>query len=235
MADEKLETIRKLLAMAEGEGLADEARESYSRKAEELIAKYGIERALLEAKDPAKARAGDLLIAVTNPYAVDKAQLLAYIAQALRCRMVQDRRRGGEIRTHVVGMESDLTRVDLLFTSLLVQAWFGLAAAYVPFGENTTSFRKSWLDGFSRAVYFRLNASEKAAEKQSGEPGTALVLRDRSALVEARVSELYPRLKKNGPRNLSGSGRRAGFAAGQDADLGGSDKLGVSTRGALGA
>ena len=42
MSQDKLATVRKLLAMAEADGLTDEARETYNTKARELIAQYGV-------------------------------------------------------------------------------------------------------------------------------------------------------------------------------------------------
>ena len=49
---------------------------------------------------------------------------------------------------------------------------------------------------------------------------TALVLRDRAALVQDAVATDYPRLRTMRRRSLTGTGRSDGFASGTRADLG---------------
>lgn len=140
---------------------------------------------------------------------------------------------------HLFGMGADLDRTQLLFTSLLVQSTFGLAAAHVPAGEDPRAFRRSWLAGFANAVARRLTAAEKAAKARAAQedsattgPSTALVLADRAALVDRRVEDSYPKLRRARPRQLSGSGRRDGYRAGERADLG-STRLATTRRPAL--
>ena len=160
---------------------------------------------------------GDRIITVEAPYARDKAGLLATLALALRCRVVHLERRA-TTRTHLFGHAADLARVELLFTSLLVQAAHGLSAATVPAGEHPAAFRRSWLAGYTEAVRARLHEAEQAAA--ADRPGAELVLVDRTALVERRRDEVYPRLARLGPRRLAGSGRGQGYAVGRTADLG---------------
>lgn len=174
------------------------------------------------------------MIDVAPPYALDKAGLLGAVAAALRCRSVRRKEWRGSAYGYVVhlfGFPADLDRTELLYTSLLVQASYGLAAAEVPPWEAPAAFRRSWLVGFTQAVGARLRAAERHAEEEaarrtgpggSGGSGTsvALVLADRSAQVDRRVAEAYPRLGTAPPRRLLGSGRAGGYAAGQRADLG---------------
>ena len=70
--DALLGRVRKLLAMAEAEGLTDAARETYNAKAAELIAQYGIDRALVEEAGPTRVAAADLVLDIHPPYARDK-------------------------------------------------------------------------------------------------------------------------------------------------------------------
>ncbi|SDY24523.1 Protein of unknown function [Micromonospora pattaloongensis] len=221
MSDAILAKVRKLLAKAEDPACTVAEAEAFTAKATELIAKYGVDRALLAARDPASDPVGDRLIDLLPPYALDKAGLLAGVATALRCRAV--RRRGPEGFTmHLFGHASDLERVELLFTSLLVQAAHGLTATPVPPREHPAAFRRSWLAGFAAAVAARLHEAESAAAAESGAGGSlALVLADRSAHVERRIAEVYPRLRSAGPRRLAGTGMTLGAAAGRRADLGG--------------
>jgi hypothetical protein len=229
-SDALLSRVRKLLAMAESEELSEQARESYNAKAADLIARYGIDQALLAERAGHRAAAADLEIDVDAPYARDKVDLLAAVALALGCRLVRASvpRPGGGIghRAHLFGMSPDLERTQLLYTSLLVQQALGLAAARVPLGEDARAFRRSWMAGFAMAVGTRLRAAEqraraeyRAAPETRGR-GVDLVLADRSALVNARMASVYPRLRTSGPRRLSGSGLDEGARAGQRADIG---------------
>ena len=229
-SDALLGRVRKLLAMAEAEGLTEAARETYNAKAAELIAQYGIDRALVEEAGPTRVAAADLVLDIHPPYARDKITLLASIVAPLGCRLVHrtERRQGGTGHSaHLFGMEADLTRAQLLFTSLLVQQAHGLAVAVVPAWEDARAFRRSWLAGFAVAVQQRLTAAERAARaaaepaaaRTAGVPSVALVLADRSARVDEHLASVYPRLRAARGRQLSGSGGHAGYDAGQRADL----------------
>jgi hypothetical protein len=224
-----LDKVRKLLAKAENPACTAEETAAFTDKAAELIAKYGVDRALLAAKDPTTDAVADRIVEIIPPYAREKVNLLGGVSAALRCRsVVREAESGGRraFSVHLFGFDSDLERVELLFTSLLVQAAYGLAATAPPPLENVAAFRRSWLTGFSRTVTYRLReAEQKAAERARDEPvpgsSTALVLADRSDQVRRRVAEVYPRLLPMGRRRLAGSGLRAGMAAGRQADLGG--------------
>ena len=215
--DPLLARVRKLLAKAEDPACTPAEAEAFTAKATELIAKYGVDQALLAAADPSLDPVGDRVVPLDPPYALDKAGLLAAVAVPLRCRVV--RKTSAGVRVHLFGHAADLERVELLFTSLLVQAAHGLAATAVPSFDHPAAFRRSWLAGFTEAIRLRLTATEKAAVADA--PGADLVLVDRTELVDRRRDETYPKLTRLGPRRLAGSGRRQGYAAGRTADLGG--------------
>jgi hypothetical protein len=225
-----LDKVRKLLAKAEDPACSPEEAEAFMAKATELIAKYGVDQALLAARDPARDPVVDRLIDVPSPYATDKAGLLVGVAIPLRCRTVR-LSRSGSIAVHVFGFDSDVTRAELLFTSLLVQAAHGLAAAPVPLGQHPAAFRRSWLAGFAAAVSTRLRAAESAAA--AGVPSMDLVLVDRSGAVERRRDEAYPTARMARARRLSGDGGASGYAAGTAADLGGGAHVASRSRDAL--
>ena len=132
---------------------------------------------------------------------------------------------------HLFGMSSDLERVDVLYTSLLVQAAHGLAVARPADAyESVAAYRRSWMLGFAYTIQQRLVAAERAAaeraesvrhqEAESG-PSVSLVLADRAAMVDGAVAEAYPALRTAPGRLLSGTGSAAGAAAARRADLGG--------------
>jgi hypothetical protein len=243
--DQMLAKIRKLLAKAEDPAATAGEAETYTSKATDLMAAYGIDRALLAATDPDSDVVGDRVVVLDPPYTRDKASLLSGVAHELRCRSVlRTRYPDGvkELSVHLFGYDSDLLRADVLFTSLLVQASFGMARVPVPVGESVAAFRRSWLAGFTGAVVRRLAAAESKAvgdaEREAGaggsQPSLELVLADRSVEVADALSRQYPRLRTGRQRSLSGSGMAQGWAAGQRADIG-SSRLDRSSRGALGA
>ena len=228
MTDTMLAKVRKLLAKAEDPGCTPEEAAALNDKAAELIAKYGMDAALLAAADPLRDPVGDRVIAVQSPYALDKAGLLATVAGALRCRSVRRKVWVGDgyaYTMHLFGFASDLERTELLYTSLLVQASYGIAGAQVPEWESAAAFRRSWLVGFTYAVGQRLVRAEQRASSDAESvrtgPSVALVLADRGTKVDRRVDEAYPRLRPSAPRRLQGSGIQGGYAAGERADLGG--------------
>ncbi|MFE9651782.1 DUF2786 domain-containing protein [Micromonospora sp. NPDC006431] len=232
MSEAMLSKVRKLLAQAEDPACTPAEAAAFMAKATELIARYGVDRALLAAREPATDPVGDRVVEVVAPYARDKAGLLAAVADPLRCRCVR-RRQGSGFAMHLFGFASDLERVELLFTSLLVQAAHGLAGAAVPAGEHPAAFRRTWLAGFAQVVAERLRAAEADAVAESGAPSAALVLADRSDRVQRRLAEVYPRLRTAPARRLAGTGFGSGAAAGRRADLGGTGLAGrgAATRG----
>ena len=236
MTDAILEKVRKLLAKAEDPGCTPAEAEALTDKAAQLIAKYGVDRALLAAAAPEIDPLGDRVIGVGPPYALDKAGLLATVAGALRCRSVRRKEhtaRGSAYAMHLFGFAADLERVELLYTSLLVQASMALAVVDIPEWDSVAAFRRSWLVGFACAVGERLRQAEErasAAPRPASGPSVALVLADRSDRVDRRVEEAYPHLRISPARRLMGGGLDSGYAAGQRADLGGPRLAGQGAR-----
>jgi hypothetical protein len=235
-----LDRVRKLLAKAEDEGCSPAEAEALTAKAAELMARYGLDRALLGAVRPETDRPEDRVFTLDNPWGDIKRHLLAGLATALRCQCVLTRHETGT-RLHVFGYRSDLERADILFTSLLVQLARALAAQVVPAaGGRARAWRRSWMLGYCSAVIARVRAAEEAAVASAapagaagpGAPSAALVLADRSLVVRRQVAAAYPRLRKTRV-TYSGSGYGDGYREGQKADIGGA-KLRSRASGALG-
>jgi hypothetical protein len=236
-----LDRVRKLLAKAEDEGCSPAEAEALTAKAAELMARYGIDRALLGALRPETDRPADRVFTLANPWGDVKRHLLAGLATALRCQCVQTRSDQGT-RLHVFGYMSDLERADILFTSLLVQMARALAREAVPgYGGEARAWRRSWMLGYAAAVVARVRAAEETAvaSAAAGTDGgaangqsAALVLADRSLVVRRQVSAAYPRLRKTRV-TYSGGGYGDGYREGQKADIGGR-KLRSRAAGALG-
>jgi hypothetical protein len=223
--DNLLDRVRKLLAKAEDEGCSPAEAEALTGKAAELMARYGINRALLGALRPDTDKPDDRVFALANPWADVKRHLLAGLATALRCQCVLTRSKEGP-RLHVFGYTSDLERADVLFTSLLVQMARALAAQVVPGqGGEARAWRRSYMLGYCSAVITRVKAAEEAAVSHAdGEPAAgksaALVLADRSVVIASSVRAVYPRLR-SARVTYSGGGYSEGHRAGQRADIGG--------------
>ena len=144
-----LERVRKLLAKAEAQGVTPAEAEALTAKAAELMARYGIDRALLAAQQPDTDHPADRKIDVGNPWARVQAHLLCGLASAMRCQCVILPRSGPGTRIHIFGFSSDIERAEVLYTSLLVQMWQGLAATDVPaWTRSVRAWRRSWLLGF---------------------------------------------------------------------------------------
>src|SRR6201991_5301775 len=225
MGLDKLDTIRKLLAKAERAATAAEA-ETYT--AMELMARHGVDTALLAVARPGSDRIGPQRIAMENPYSAGKARLLGWTASALGCRWVLHGARGGKVAAVTVfGHASDRQRVELLYTSLQLQASTQLVRVRPPArGESVAAYRRSWLHGFAVEVHRRLSdAEERAAgaarcDSSMGGPSVALVLADRREQVDRAYAAAFPRLASARRSVLSGSGFAAGATAGERADLG---------------
>jgi hypothetical protein len=164
-------------------------------------------------------------VVVLNPWGRVKAHLLCGLGAALRCQCVMVTSAQG-LRIHMFGYASDLERTDLLYTSLLVQMWHGLIAAELPeWNSNPRAWRRSWMLGFATAVIARVREAEQAAAAQATAPSqssgsrTALVLADRSQVIQRNVREAYPRTR-SARVTYSGSGYGDGYAEGQRADIG---------------
>jgi hypothetical protein len=80
-----LDRVHKLLAKAEDESVSPPEAEALTAKAAELMAKYGIDRALLAASKPDTDAPASRLIDIDNPWGRVKAHLLCSLAAALRC------------------------------------------------------------------------------------------------------------------------------------------------------
>ena len=199
MQNELLDRVRKLLAKAEDEGCTPHEAEALTAKAAELMARYGIDRALLGAVRPDTDRPADRVFELDNPWAGVKAHLLAGLASALRCQCILVNRREPGSRVHVFGYLSDLERADILFTSLLVQM------ARVRAAEE--------------AAVAAASSSARAGTDGHG-PSAAVVLADRSMTVRRHAEQAYPRTRKTRV-TYSGNGYQDGYREGQKADIGG--------------
>src|SRR5205823_14019219 len=104
--------------------------------------------------------------------------------------------------------------------SLLLQASTAMLAASRG-RPNVKAFRRAFLFGYAAAIGARLREVQEDTERAatSSAPGTALVLVDRKAQVDAAFAEQFPRIRTMRPSVSSGNGLTAGQRAGVEADL----------------
>ncbi|HWJ68069.1 MAG TPA: DUF2786 domain-containing protein [Nocardioides sp.] len=189
-ADPALDRIRKLLAKAESTSFEAEA-EALTAKAQQLMARHAVSRAQLH--DPAAADGPRMVrLLLEPPYASAKGVLLGAVAGANRCRAIE--LTGLDLGV-VVGHADDLAAVEVLFTSLLVQAGHALGAAVrdAPPGSRvrSTGFRQSFHLGFAARIRERLAAVDAAVLAEPGAAGSLPVLRSRAAAVEDAIDRLF--------------------------------------------
>ncbi|WP_405870542.1 DUF2786 domain-containing protein [Streptomyces sp. NBC_00005] len=205
-----LTRIRALLAKAEATGFPEEA-EALSAKAQELMARHSIDEALLASRAPSPDAPGACRIGVEAPYEQAKAVLLDAVAGANHCRAVWNEPFGF---TTVVGFEADLEAVELLYTSLLVQATTAMTKAETAQRaggrRRTKTFRQSFLAAYAHRIGTRLAA---AAETQVTDD-LLPVLATREVAVTAHTDRMFPRTTTTRLRGVSDA---AGWTEGAEA------------------
>jgi hypothetical protein len=195
-ADERiLSKIRALLAKAESTEFPEEA-EALSARVQELMAKYSIDQAVLAAQEGRKGSPAGRRLPVDNPYESPKASLLQTIAKANRCRTIWHKELG---MSTVVGFPADLDAVELLFTSLLVQANTAMLRAGAKRDAHgrsrTRAFRQSFLIAYAIRIGERLSQATEHAEQQAATASPVQdllpVLKVRQQAVDDAIDEMF--------------------------------------------
>ena len=216
-----LDRVRKLLAKAEHPGTPVEEAQAFSAKASAMMAAYAIDRALVDVDQHTSSTPVVRQIDVEPPYAMPRAVLLDRVARAHRVRVVIGPDGGsGRRQCSLVGFPVDLEVVEVLFTSLLLQASTAMAHASAE-SSRPKAFRRAFLLGYAEVIGGRLAAvrDETDADADRHRSGTALVLADRADQVERVLEQEFPRLRNLRMTTSSGGGLSAGRAAGARADL----------------
>jgi hypothetical protein len=217
-----LSRIRGLLAKAESTDFEAEA-EALTAKAQELMARHAIDTAMLGRRAPATA--GDVQarrLHLDDPHAEAKAAIVQAVGSANGVRVVLMPAFG--IAT-LVGMPGDLDAVELLVTSLLLQAGRALADAVRLAGTRgrAVAYRRGFLYSYAQRIEERLTqARDTARVEATATYGSALapVLADRQAAVDTAMAELFPSVRRRSGRSVDPAGWHAGRQAADAADLG---------------
>lgn len=211
--DEKmLVRVRALLAKAESTSFPEEA-EALSAKAQELMSRYAIERAMLDVEERPAPEADARRIWLDSPYLGAKSLLVARVAEANRCRTVSYESLGF---VTVLGDELDLDIVELLTTSLMVQATRAMLAEgrQVTRGgqSRTRSFRQAFLISYATRIGERLGETSASSYAEAGAE-LVPVLAEREKAVDDLFTSMFPRIRQ---RSFS-VGNAAGWGAGRAA------------------
>jgi Protein of unknown function (DUF2786) len=149
--DKVLERVRKLLERAEHPGTPEQEADSARQMADDLMLKYAIEQADLDATRPAAQRSTPEvlnlnIIRANSPVQTWMVDIAGYVASHCRSRIVfhglndeYTRLLGKNIRATVIGYESDLRYFELLFT--MVQLHF--SGAVDPKVDESLSFSEN--------------------------------------------------------------------------------------------
>ncbi|MFF7728263.1 DUF2786 domain-containing protein [Streptomyces sp. NPDC008001] len=221
--------IRGLLAKAESTDFPEEA-EALSAKAQELMARHSMDEALLAAHaDGAAGAAADgpaaCRIGVEGPYESAKALLLDAVAGANHCQAVWS---ADHCFSTVVGFDADLELVELMYTSLLVQATTAMnraADAHHAGGRSrrTRDFRESFLIAYASRIGERLAAAVRDATAeavaQDARPEVLPVLAARDLAVGETAERLFPQTTSHRLKGRDADGWARGAEAADAAEL----------------
>jgi hypothetical protein len=211
-----LRRVRALLVKAESTTFQDEA-DALTAKAQQLMTQHSITRTLAEAKQPQRRPPVVRRMWLDAPYANAKSLLVAAVASSNHCYSVMSSEWGF---VTLVGHDADLDTIELLTTSLLVQATRAMTASGAHLTRvgvsRTRSFRQSFLIAYAGRIGERLRESaaytETAADTDRG--GALLpVLAARDHALRDAVAAMFPDVlhRQVTASNLAGWG--AGRAA----------------------
>jgi hypothetical protein len=223
--DPVLMRIRGLLAKAESSTYEAEAM-AFTAKAQELMTRHAIDSALLHSKSGRRDEQPVIIrVPIDAPYADAKSLLLQTVAEAGRCRSIFH---SGLALSTVAGFHADVSAVEVLFTSLLLQAQAALsdAAKSAPAGTRTRSqrYRSAFLLAYTVRIGDRLNEINDAVFAQvEAEQGSSFlpVLRSREGEVDDFMAERFGEMTHSRVRGgYDAAGWAGGRIAADNAQLG---------------
>lgn len=229
--------VAKLLRQAEDvAGTPEEA--IFQAKAFELIAKYGLDTATIEAAKQGLdvtelPNAIQWTVTLKGKYISQQALLLYGMLSALHCKAVLSKSTGVQVM-HVFGVPRHIERVQFLWYILAPQMLrlvekvrpaeefvartgyrYEYGVGYQRYTKSTSgqlrSYRRAWIAGFSQAVGDRLRAEEnKALEGASS--GALVLYKSDNERAAVALREAFPRTRRASGRTRYDSN---GYAHGQ--------------------
>ncbi len=223
VSESVLGKVRAMLAKAESTTFDEEA-DAFMAKAQELMTRYRIDRAMLQDDGGAEDDGPDRRrVLIEDPYGQAKYLLLAAVAGANTVRAVWS---SGFGFATIIGYPTDLDVVEELFTSLLVQATSAMAregSKVDAVGRSRTRrFRKAFLHAYASRIGQRLDeAADATVHRAQEDYGTALVpvLAAREDAVQRATDEAFPQLRSMRLSVSDAEGWHAGRTHADLADL----------------
>ncbi len=192
-----LRKVRALLAKAESTEFPAEA-DAFTAKAQDLMTRHSIDEALLADGAGQSVDVRGIRVLVDHPYALEKARLLDVVAKANRTQAIWH---DFSSCMTIVGVPTDLIQVEMLFTSVLVQAT--RAMTHEGQGANgsdrSTGFRKAFLSAYALRIGERLQASNADAAASYGTDLVPVFERQAEA-IEQEFVRLFPHVTQRTSR-----------------------------------
>lgn len=239
-----IEIVQKLMAKAENAATSVEERNAIVEKMTFLMAKHGIEEAMLNAGKPEAESVISVRFEMKAPYVNPKLILLNAVSQIFGAKPVlvehANRRNSTPNSKNVLrifGFPGDLEKIMMLNGSLTIQMLTELAGAEKPDHVHGKAFNNSFVNGYVNTVIKRVDAAYSKARQDVSDSTTGssmeLVLQTRSTAVNAQFTNAYPNTNSTNisSRSSSGVGYSAGQSAGRNANIG---QTGLGGRRALG-
>jgi hypothetical protein len=249
--------IAHMLDLADDTRNFEGERESSREMAFRLMARLGIDEALVRSRGLANAMSDPITvmsILIPPPFSDVQANWFGMVAETMGCKAVINRervthrrwtptgqrvqyqKRSGPATLRLFGRKSVVERAIRLVRSLNVQCIYALAQFQGQPGVDRT-FRRSYVAGFGAACRARMaeiNGEELATMNSQDADRYALVRQGDAALIDAAVHAECGELKPLRQRLSSDLGWACGESDGRDADLGharlGTDRVAIGNR-----
>lgn len=230
--------IAALLTKAENEAATPAEAEAATAMAEKLMAQYAITRAQVASRRASQDAPEEIVtdsVRYGTSYHEAYVMLATQVVRALgnvRCYTSREAF-NGQFRKHghplyIVGYKSDVDQAKLLIESLQLQSVTALGVWWKDrrglYGNQSQKLRarREFIRSFGGGASERIRKSRAAAmdEAESSEPGTALVVRNRSQAVDEHMASLGLSRGRARSRKVDAGAAIAGAAAGRVANTG---------------
>lgn len=213
--DRLIDKVAKLLRQAESVDGTPEA-DMFRSRAFELIAKYGIDEALvLEKQTRAELppEAIEWTVRVQGSWQHAQMLLLFSLGHSLHCEVAY--KSGTPLVVKVYGMPNHIDRVRILW-ELLQPEMLRQVQVVRPeddgrgaHGGRVRRYRRAWIAGFAAGIGERLREQEQRAVQAAGSAAVALYKSDADR-AEEKMQAMNPRIKVTTAASFDGAGYRQG-------------------------